>query len=63
MRVDPDLVICNGHGRGVGRPARWARFSCTQTTFARGISRDMTFEVLVLGGGRWRIVNARWGPG
>jgi hypothetical protein len=62
VRVEPDLVACSGHGRAVGRPARWTRFTCTQATFRRGIGEDITFEVLVLGERRWRIVNARVGP-
>jgi hypothetical protein len=62
VRVDPDLVTCNGEGRGVGRPARWERFTCTQATFKRRIGEDITFEILVLGARRWRIVNARLGP-
>jgi hypothetical protein len=63
VRVDPELVICNGEGRGVGRPARWERFTCTQAVFRGRIVGDVTFDVVVLDARRLRIVNARWGPG
>jgi hypothetical protein len=62
VRIDPELVTCNGEGRGVGRPARWERFTCTQAIFKRRIAGDITFEVVVVGARRWRIVNARLGP-
>lgn len=62
VRIDPELVTCNGEGRGVGRPARWERFTCTQAIIERTIAGDVTFEVVVLGAQRWRIVNARLGP-
>jgi hypothetical protein len=60
VRIDPELVTCNGEGRGVGRPARWERFTCTQALLEG--RRDVTFEVAALDAQRWRILNARWGP-
>ena len=64
VRINPDLVICNGEGtvfrrRGV---RRWKHFTCTQTLFRRGLDRDVTFRVHVLGPKRFRLSNARYGP-
>jgi hypothetical protein len=65
VRVDPDLVICNGEGRPV-RPAgapRWKHFTCTQTLLTRSrVGRDVTFRVHVLGKTSLLITDTRYGP-
>jgi hypothetical protein len=65
IRIDRDLVICNGEGRPTRRGGvrRWKHFTCTQTLFERdGAGRDVTFRVHVLGPIRFVITNARYGP-
>jgi hypothetical protein len=65
VRIDRDLVICNGEGPPVRRGGvrRWNEFTCTQTLFDRGgIGRDVTFRVRVLDRARFRITAARYGP-
>ena len=65
IRVDPDLVICNGEGRPIQRSAvrRWKHFTCTQTLFKRGRAwRDVTFRVHVLGRTKLLVTDARYGP-
>jgi hypothetical protein len=65
MRVDHDLVICNGEGKPVRRAGvpRWKHFTCTQALLIRGrVGRDVTFHVHVLGRGRLLITNPRYGP-
>ena len=65
VRIDRDLVICNGEGRPVRRAGarRWKAFTCTQTLFDRnGITRDVTFRVHILGRTRFRIIDVRYGP-
>jgi hypothetical protein len=65
MRVDRDLVICNGQGKPARRAGlpRWRHFMCTQTLFTRGrVGHDVTFRVHVLGRTRLLITDARYGP-
>jgi hypothetical protein len=65
FRVDRDLVICNGEGRPIRRAGvpRWKHFTCTQTLFnRRGVSRDVSFRVHVVGAIRLLITDARYGP-
>jgi hypothetical protein len=65
VRIDRDLVICNGEGRPVRRAGarRWKHFTCTQTLFDRnGITRDVTFRVHILGRTRFLVSDVRYGP-
>lgn len=65
VRINRDLVICNGNGRPIRRAGarRWKHFTCTQTLFGRnGITRDVTFRVHVLGRTRFLITDVRYGP-
>ena len=65
IRVDRDLVICNGQGRPVRRKGtrRWKHFICTQSLVAAGrVGRDATFRVHVLTRARFLITDARYGP-
>ena len=65
IRVDRDLVICNGEGRPIRRAGapRWKHFTCTQTLFNRTrAGRDVTFRVHILGRTRLLITDARYGP-
>lgn len=63
VRIESDTVLCSGNGTPLRRQqlATWSRFSCTFTTFTRrGVGRDVSFEVLVLGRQRFAIHGARW---
>ena len=64
VRVNRELVICNGEGRARRfRGARgWNHFTCTQTLFKNGVGRDVTFRVHVRGRKLFAITNARYGP-
>ena len=65
IRVDRDLVICNGDGQPVRRDGipRWKHFTCTQPLVAAGrVGRDATFRVHVLAMRRLLITDARYGP-
>lgn len=65
IRVDRDLVLCNGEGRPVRRAGvmRWKHFTCTQSLVeGRRVGRDATFRVHVLTGSRFLITDGRYGP-
>jgi hypothetical protein len=65
IRVDRDLVICNGEGRPVRRDGipRWKHFTCTQSLVAAGrVGRDATFRVHVLTRTRFLITDPHYGP-
>jgi hypothetical protein len=64
VRLDRGLLTCSGTGRAVvrGGTRHWRRFICTQTTFANGVDRDVSFDVAVGSGDRLVTSSARWGP-
>ena len=65
IRIDRDLVICNGEGRPVRRAGvrRWKHFTCTQSLVeGLRVGRDATFRVHVLTRSRFLITDARYGP-
>jgi hypothetical protein len=65
VRIQRALVICNGEGKPLRRAGvrRWKHFTCTETLFnPRGVDRDITFRVHVLGRTRFLITNVRYGP-
>jgi hypothetical protein len=64
VRLDSALLECNGVGTPVraGSTPRWDRFICTQTLFQGGVDRDVTFDVVPVGGTRLQIVDPRYGP-
>ena len=65
IRVDRDLVICNGEGTPVIRAGvrRWKHFTCTQTLIQNGrVGRDATFRVHVVSPTRFLITDPRYGP-
>jgi hypothetical protein len=65
IKLDRDLVICNGEGRPVRRAGapQWKHFTCTQS-LVKGprVGKDATFRVHVLTRRRFLITDARYGP-
>jgi hypothetical protein len=64
VRLDSALIECNGRGTPLygGRRPRWARYTCTQTTFRGGVDRDVTFDVMILTPTQLKIMAPRYGP-
>jgi hypothetical protein len=64
VRLDRGLLICSGRGAVAvrGGTRRWRRFICTQTTFANGVDRDISFDVAVTSSDRLVTRAERYGP-